>query len=142
MKKNLLITLLLFTVFGFSQDKEIEINWNENIEKGIIIGKQQNKEVLIYFGEDKCVPCRMINKYAFTQTEFIEYSEKYVMVKVYDDLDKTNTQNQEYIKKTKAQYAVDAVPTIILLKNDGAKSSFFAYVKSPKELIDQIESQY
>ena len=120
---------LLISFYGFSQETTEtteKIDWNDNIENGIEIGQKQNKEVLIYFGMDKCVPCRMIKKYAFTQTEFIEYSKKYIMVRVYDDLDKSNTENQKYVKKTRAEYEIEAVPTIVLLKNDGTKSSFFA----------------
>lgn len=142
MKSKLIILFLLVSIYGFSQEAAKTIDWNYNIENGIEIGKKQNKEVLIYFGMDKCVPCRMIHKYVFNELEFINYSDKYVMVKVYDDLDKSNIENQEYVKKTRAEYGIEAIPTIVLLKNDGTKSSFFAYVKSPQELIEQIESKY
>ncbi len=142
MKNNLMILLLLVSFYGFSQESVEKIDWIYNINNGIEIGTKQNKEVLIYFGMEKCVPCRMIDKYAFTQSEFIDYSKKYVMVKVYDDLDKSNTENQEYVKTTRTEYGIESVPTIVLLKDDGTKSSFFAYVKSPKKLIEQIESQY
>lgn len=142
MKNNLMILLLLVSIYGFPQESAEKIDWIGNIKNGIEIGKKQNKEVLIYFGMDKCVPCRMIDKYAFTKSEFIDYSKKYVMVKVYDDLDKSNAENQEYVKATRAEYGIEAVPTIVLLKNDGTKSSFFAFVNSPQKLIEQIESQY
>lgn len=142
MKGILMILILVFSISVFSQETTKKIEWENNIEKGIEVGKKQKKEVLIYFGKDKCVPCRMIDKYAFTQKEFIDYSNKYVMVKVYDNLDESNLENQEYVKKTKAEYSIESVPTIVLLKEDGTKSSFFAYVKNPQELIRQIESQY
>ena len=142
MKRNLLLISLFVSFSGLCQEITEKIEWKNNIESGIEIGKNQNKEVLIYFGMDKCVPCRMIDKYAFTKTEFIDYSKKYVMIKVYDDLDKSNTENQEYVKKTRAKYEIKAVPTIVLLKNDGTTSKFFAYVKSSQELIKKIESQY
>ena len=131
---------VLFFISLLSHSQEIA--WKTNIEDGIKIGKTSNKEVLIYFGMDKCVPCRMIEKYAFVDPEFIEYSEKYVMVKVYDDLDKSNKALQDYIKNTREEYTIESVPTIVILKEDGSKSSFFAYVGNSKELIDMIESQY
>ena len=64
------------------------------------------------------------------------------MVKVYDDLDKSNKALQDYIKNTREEYTIESVPTIVILKEDGSKSSFFAYVGNSKELIDMIESQY
>lgn len=142
MKQHVVLLFLFFSFLGFSQETSEKIDWKDNIANGIAMGKEQNKEVLIYFGMDKCVPCRMIDKYAFTQSEFIEYSKKYIMVKVYDDLDKTDTENQDYVKETKSAYDIESVPTIVLLKNDGSKSSFFAYVKSSQDLIAKIESQY
>ncbi|TLG99052.1 thioredoxin family protein [Bizionia argentinensis JUB59] len=138
MKYSILIILvILTTTFSFSQE---QINWKDTIKEGISLAEKQNKDVLIYFGMDKCVPCRMLNKYAFTKEEFIEYSKKYIMVKVYDDLDKENVENQEYVKSTRAEYQIEAVPTIVILNKDGSQHSFFAYVKSPQELIDQIEA--
>mgnify|MGYP000126723990 CR=1 FL=1 len=142
MKRIVFLLILVFSISIFSQENIKKIDWKDNIEKGIKIGKKQKKEILIYFGKDKCVPCRMIDKYAFTQKEFIDYSNKYIMVKVYDDLDKSNLKNQEYVKKTKTEYGIESVPTIVLLKDDGTKSSFFAYVKNPQELIKQIEALY
>ncbi len=140
--RKVLIVLLLAVSFNVSSQEIKEIFWNNNIEKGIEMGAKQNKEVLIYFGQDKCVPCRMIDKYAFKKTEFIDYSKKYVMVKIYDDFNKLNIENQEYVKKSRAKYGIESVPTIVLLKKDGTKSSFFAYVKTPQQLIKKIEDQY
>lgn len=137
MQKIFVVLMLIISCSLFAQDS---IKWNKNIEDALKLGKEKNKQILIYFGMDKCVPCRMIKKYAFDEQEFIEYSKKYIMVKVYDDLDKTNVKNQNYYKNSKELYGIKSVPTIVVFKRDGTKSSFFAYIKKPKDLIDQIEA--
>ncbi|MEL4308410.1 thioredoxin family protein [Joostella sp. CR20] len=132
---------------GFSQTKTSEeyvelIEWAGTVDEGLQLGKELDKDVIIYFGMKKCVPCRFIVKNAFVTEEFKKYSEKFVMVKVYDDLDKENTKNQEYVKKYREQYAIKSVPTMVLLKRNGEADSFFTYIKQPQDLITQIESYY
>lgn len=133
-----LILSLLLSSHSFCQEK---IDWKFSIEEGLKLGKSENKEVLIYFGEDKCVPCRMVKKYAFLKEDFIQYSRKFIMVKVYDDFDKSKTEKQLYIKKYRDEYDVKAVPTFILSKSDGSKTSFFAYVRKPQDLINLIQEK-
>lgn len=139
--RNFVIGLVLIVVAPVVYGQE-ELKWVKDIDKGIEMGRSMGKDVIIYFGEDNCVPCRMIEKYAFVQPEFIQYSEKFVMVKIYNDKDKSKTMEQEYIKEARKRYEITAVPTMVLLKQDGSQSSFFTYIKNPQELIDQIESHY
>lgn len=142
MKKITLILCLFPFLHGYSQKETSipKIDWHYNIKDAIALGKQQNKEVLIYFGMKKCFPCRLVKKYAFDKKEFVDYSRKFIMVRVYDDLDKTNTKNQNYVKTTRAAYNIKSVPTFVLLKKDRTQPSFFAYIKKPQELIDTIEA--
>ncbi|EIJ40670.1 thioredoxin family protein [Galbibacter orientalis] len=149
MYQKLLILIIFFssTCLGFSQEKSTDeltelVEWVYNVDEGIKLGEKADKDVIIYFGMKKCVPCRFIKKYAFVTEEFKEYSKKFVMVKIYDDLDKENTENQEYVKKYREIYGIESVPTMVLLKRNGEQDSFFTYVRKPDDLINQIEEYY
>lgn len=137
MKKLLTLLFLIIPLTINSQEK---IEWISNIDKGIKLGKKANKDVFIYLGEKKCVPCRSVEKYAFSTEKFINFSKKYIMVKVYNDLDKTKNLEQEYFKKAKKRFKTKMVPRFIVIRKGIEIANFFAYIKSPETLIDKIKS--
>lgn len=136
MKNSAIILLLLVSFYTYSQ----EINWIDNIDRGIELGKQTKKDVFIYLGEKKCVPCRAVQKYAYTNPKFIEFSKKFVMVKVYNDLDKTKVKEQKYFKSAKERFRTKYVPRFIIIRNGKEIANFFKYVKTPETLINEINT--
>lgn len=138
MIKKLYTLLLLFPFFCWSQE---EIIWHNNIEKAITIAKKQNKEVFLYFSMDKCVPCRVLKKYVLDKNDFINYSKKYIMVNIHDDLDKNNIKKQEYIKQTRQKYKIASVPRVLVLKDNKVMKHFFGYIKSTEKMITKLEQK-
>lgn len=138
--KKLFFTLALFV--SISTQAQEKISWLSNIDEGIELGKEKNKDVFIYLGEKKCVPCRAVEKYAYTSPKFINFSKKFIMVKVYNDLDKTKTEEQKYFKEAKARFKAKMVPRFIIMRNGKEIANFIEYVKTPEILIDKINSYY
>lgn len=136
MKKIILLALLISTQ-TYCQN---QINWHTNIEDSLQIAKDQNKTVFLYFGTKKCVPCKTVEKYEYSNPEFIKYSEKLVMIKIYDDLDTSNKKWQYYIKSSREKYKVEINPKFILIKNEKIIASFFKYVKKPNDLMKKIDA--
>ena len=133
--KKIILTIAFFTCLqSFSQD----IDWQTDIDSAIMYGKENNKDVFIYLGEKKCVPCRTVQKYAYDTKKFQDFSKKFVMVKVYNDLDKSKKEALAYFNKAKKRFNTKMVPRFILIRNEKEIANFFAYVKSPEDLIDKI----
>ncbi|QTE22760.1 thioredoxin family protein [Polaribacter cellanae] len=136
--KNLILTLVF--AISFSVQSQEKINWITNIEEGLKLGKEQNKIVFIYFGAKKCVPCRSVEKYEYSNPEFIKYSKDLIMVKIFDDLDKEKVDWQSYIQKSRKTYKIKINPRFILIKNGEEIASFFTYVRKPGDLLTKFKT--
>jgi len=77
MKKAFLITFLLFSAIGFSQ------NWSTNLEEAKALANKENKTILLVFsGSDWCAPCIKLDRNVWQSNEFKSYStEKLVLLR-------------------------------------------------------------
>jgi thiol:disulfide interchange protein DsbD len=88
-----------------------QINWKPYSEVLLQQASQENKPVMLDFYADWCIPCKELDKFTFSQTEVIELSRQFLMMKV--DLTKTgDPETQAWRKK----YAIKGVPTLVFLK--------------------------
>ncbi|RKF02724.1 thioredoxin-like protein [Tenacibaculum lutimaris] len=142
MKNLTFLLFILSTVSIFSQESKNKINWHNDIDIAIALGKEKNQDVFIYLGEKKCVPCRAVEKYAYSTKVFQEYAKKFIMVKVYNNLDETKTKELQYFNDAKKRFNTKSVPRFIIIKNGEEIANFFAYIKSPEALIEKINSFY
>lgn len=130
MKKYLMLvfTLLILASFGCSDNtaktnpEAGNITWLENLEEGIKIAKEENKNVLINFtGSDWCIWCKRLNKEVFTQKTFKDYAkDNLVLVKL--DFPRTIEQSPHkkmYNNNLARQFGIQGFPSIILLNDEG-----------------------
>ena len=86
---------------GFSEVREIKLNWMPNYKKALKKSKKERKPVLIYFtGSDWCGPCKKI-------TPLLKFlSNKYSKLKII----KINIESEDNIADL---YNIQSLPTLI-----------------------------
>jgi thiol:disulfide interchange protein DsbD len=112
------------------------IQWLAYSDKELEQGAAEARPVLMDFYADWCIPCKELDKLTFSQPEVVEMSRKFVMLKV----DLTSSSNIAAIR-LKNQYQIKGVPTLVLLKPDGAEAGdlrIVGFVKKEK-LLDNME---
>lgn len=77
MKKIIVLSLLLVTTFGYSQ------NWKTNLEEAKNQAANENKNILVVFsGSDWCAPCMKLEKIVWKSEAFkTEAEKKWVLVR-------------------------------------------------------------
>lgn len=110
MKKQLLIiSVLFFSVLGFSQGIEFEHgNWKEVLEKA----KQTNKPIFVDVYTSWCGPCKKMSKDIFP---LAEVGKVYNANFVFYQLDAEKGESIQIAKK----YEVMSYPTYLFIKADG-----------------------
>jgi len=75
MKKILLVLLVVLSIKGFAQQKEIE--WHTDVNKAINISVQAEKPLFMFFtGSDWCGWCKKLVKEVFIKQEFKSWAAK------------------------------------------------------------------
>lgn len=93
-----------------------EVQWATYSESRIQEAQVQHKPVLIDFYADWCIPCKELDKLTFSDSNIINISKKFVMLKV----DLTTTNNPVY-ERLRSKYKIKGVPTLVILKPDGGE---------------------
>ena len=116
------LTLLLLGCFAFCQVHAAELEWLTDLNAAKAKAKKENKLVLMDFtGSDWCGWCIKLNNDVFSQTEFIEYAKKNLVL-VELDFPSKKPQSAELKaanKKLQAEHKVTGFPTIIAMSADG-----------------------
>lgn len=92
---------------SFAAPKQIQ--WNNDLDKGLSQAKRENKPVLIDFYADWCGWCERMDKDTYTDPKVIELSKRFVMIKV----------NTEGARRASIKYGVRSLPTIVLTDASG-----------------------
>ena len=142
----LLVTLGCADNTAKNNPSSTDVTWVENLEEGIKIAKDENKNILVNFtGSDWCIWCKRLSGEVFTQKTFKEYAkENLVLVKL--DFPKSNPLPQEqqmYNNNLARQFGVQGFPTIILLDDEGKFVGKTGYQRGgPEQYIKHINQYF
>ncbi len=77
-----LIRILLLSSFLFlSTLSAVELNWEHNYEKALLIAKKEHKSVYLFIGADNCRHCERFKKQTLSNKELIAaMKEEYVLL--------------------------------------------------------------
>ena len=129
-----LLTIAFFALLSLPTFAE-EVNFiNDNVRAAIDRAAVEGKLVFLDFWADYCSPCKLMEKYTFTDPSVIErMNGSYVPVRInietFDGYD------------LKAQYNVKLLPTIIVLNSKGKQVARFEESMSGSKL-SAILAQY
>lgn len=90
------------------------INWSAYSEKKLQEAATQAKPIFLDFYADWCIPCKEMDKTTFVNSQVVEKSRSFVMLK----LDLTGSRNP-LAKKLEKKLQIKGVPTYVFLKPDG-----------------------
>ena len=103
----LVLTLIPISIYGGQES----LQWN-SYKEGFELGKQQEKDIFIYFHADWCVFCKKMEKETYTDQDVAEYlKQNFVLIKV-------DTQKE---KKLSAAYFVRGLPMSWFLGPNGER---------------------
>jgi thioredoxin-related protein len=118
--KTLLATLL--TALALQSALAEGGNWVTDLPAAKAQAKKENKLVLIDFtGSDWCPPCKKLTAEVLSKQEFLDFATKhFVLVEI--DSPRNKPQSAELKatnEKLKTDFAIQGVPTLIVVKPDG-----------------------
>lgn len=119
--------------------QEGEIQWFAFSEDKLKEAKAQSKPVLIDFHADWCIPCKEMDKFTFSESEVIEMSRNFMMLKM--DMTTRNNPNYHNIKK---KFQIIGVPTLVFLRPDGKEAKglrIIEFVKKDK-LLEKMNKTF
>jgi thioredoxin-related protein len=135
--KRLLIVFILSLTLSWTND---EINWSRNLEDSMNRANASGKAIIVYFGADWCGPCRITQREVFSSPEFIEYSKKFEMVKIYDDFKRGEKDKYDYFNSIKKKYNVNSIPTFLVIKKGKTTCTINGFFKEAVILIEELNS--
>ena len=104
-----------------SQELKKTEDWNKAME----IAKKENKNILIVLtASEWCRPCIKMKKKVFSETEFINYTNKNLVLYIIELPGGTlRLDGPEYLnyKKFERKYNSNSLPSLILTDSDGNK---------------------
>jgi thioredoxin-related protein len=110
---------------GFSEVREIKLNWMPNYKKALKKSKKERKPVLIYFtGSDWCGPCKILDRDLFHTEKFKTLSDKDLVlleVNIPRRLDIISPEKMIENKSIQKKYKVKAFPTLMIVNHKGRK---------------------
>jgi len=138
--------LFLIAVFGGTSAWAADASvWVTDYDQAIKLAAAEKKPLLIYFsGSDWCSECKRLTKEVFSQTEFLDYAKKNLVLLNLDfpqkreDRVTLSPRNVELAK----QYKIYGYPTVIVLDAEAKELGEFGYrvggVKRWVGLIDEL----
>ena len=110
---------------GFSEVREIKLNWMPNYKKALKKSKKERKPVLIYFtGSDWCGPCKILDRDLFHTEKFKALADKDLVlleVNIPRRLDIISPEKMIENKGIQKKYKVKAFPTLMFVNHKGRK---------------------
>ncbi|MBV9468208.1 MAG: thioredoxin family protein [Abitibacteriaceae bacterium] len=107
--------------------------WRAAFQPALIEAKRTHKPLMVFFHASWCTYCHVMDDKTFPTTSVIAASQKWIPVRLDED------QNQAVSKK----YQVNGdLPTILLLKPNGALAGRVKGFQSPTTLIKAMNAAY
>ena len=117
--------------------------WLTDFERAQEQARTENKMLLLNFtGSDWCAPCIMLHRQIFSQSEFVQYAAKnLVLLEVDFPHNKAQTDEQKEANgKLADRYGIYGFPTEIVLDANGKKIGELGYMSGgPKPFIAALE---
>jgi thiol:disulfide interchange protein DsbD len=102
------------------------IAWRPYSENALQKAKSEGRPVIIDIFADWCIPCKELDKFAFSDSRVVEASKSIMMLKA-----NITAGGTPETKKIITRFGVKGVPTIIFIRSDGAEE--------PDLRINQLE---
>lgn len=142
MKKNILLFILLLTVFN-----SISQNWQTDFEVAKLNAIEKNQPIILVFqGSDWCAPCIKLDREIWSTEEFKYYAKNnYVMLQADFPRKKKNALPENQQKKNNElaeMYNKNGhFPFVVILDKSGKALGEIGYLKvTPSDYISQINS--
>lgn len=101
------------------------ISWRVSLDAAKQEAKRTGKPILVDFFASWCGPCKLMDKQTWANADVIKETQRWITVRV--DVD----HNQQLA----AQYHVQAIPTLFLLRSDGSTITSSVGFVSPGDLL-------
>ena len=133
--------ILIIVTLGFSFVYQAdEIIWIRNLNEALNLSESQNKDVVIYFGADWCAPCKITESNALSESKFVNFSNDYIMLKIYDDYTAGETDKRNYFKDVKKRFKINSIPMFVILRNGKELDRFEGLFRNAESLIKRIRA--
>jgi len=110
------------------QEAPKTITWQTSVDAALADAKKNERPILLDMVTDWCEWCKVLDESTYTDSTFIQASQKFTMAKV----------NAEVDTATASKYHVGSYPTILLLKSDGTEiDRVVGYYRAP-EFLKQV----
>lgn len=107
------------------------VQWETSVDKAREVSQREGRPLLLYFSATWCGPCRQMKHGAFADPRVKEALQAWVAVKV--DIDAQ--------PEVARQYAVEAVPTFVLLDSAGKPANRSVGGMSADDLLGWLKDQ-
>lgn len=112
-----------------SQNNQIDLQWNNNIDSALISAQKSNKLVFIDFYTDWCGYCKQMDSVTFSDPHVKErFAMKYILVKINGD------QNPDVVSK----FQIYGYPTFVILDSNGNEIKRQEGYVTPAEILNII----
>jgi len=126
------ILLVIFCLSPWPYDSAFSVNsvnW-VSYDKGVTLGKIENKKILLHFYADWCRYCRKMAKETFLDPTIVSYlNENFILIRI----------NTDREPKIAAMYNVVGIPSTLLLKENGEKIGVFPGFIPPDRLLSVLK---
>ncbi len=141
MKKLFFISVLLITTYTNAQ------NWQLNFDKSKDLASQKEQKIILVFeGSDWCATCKKLEKNIFTTSEFIEFSNKNVVLLKADFPKRKKNRlaptQQKHNEALAEKYNPRGVfPLVLVLDKKGNVLGTTGYKKTtPQKYIEELKT--
>ncbi len=107
-----------------------DIEWYSSLDSGLTVAKQKKKLLMVDFYTDWCGWCKKLDNETYKDPDVIQYSQKFVCVKIDGDKDKMSV----------SRYRVDAFPAIYFLDSDGNIISKVRGFRPAEEFLAEMKN--
>lgn len=107
-----------------------QIQWTENLEKGLAQAKKEKKPALIDFYAEWCGWCERMDKDTYTDPKVIELSKQFVMIKV----------NTEDARRAAIKHGVRSLPTIVITDGDSREIGRVTGYRPASSFLNEMQN--
>ncbi len=114
----------------------VGINWRPYDEELLQLAEKEGKPVIMDFFADWCLPCKELDKLAFSSEKVVKQADDFLTLKV--DLTRADSPQ---VKSLRDRYAIRGVPTVVFLNSRGdeiKKLRFVGFLEA-EDFLERME---